>query len=386
MNQPAVKAAFAAIQRDEAKTIENQIHLTEIPSPPFKEEVRAKEVMRIFQEIGLKDVRMDKVWNVIGVRPGRAAHPNVVIAAHLDTVFPEGTNVKVRREGTVLHAPGICDDDCGLANIIAVAKALNDAKIETPGTITFVADVGEEGLGDLRGMKQLFDETLKGQIDKFVSVDDAGSAITNGGVGSYRYRVTFKGPGGHSYGAFGIANPIHALGRAIETISNFQVPTQPKTTFSVGRIGGGTSINAIAFEAWMEVDMRSEDMGPLNEEDKNFNAAVQAALAAENKRWNDKGAITVNVERVGFRPAGSTPESSAIVRTAIAVNKAMNEKVEFNSGSTDANYPMSLKIPAITTGTGGHSQGAHSADEKYDYKDSYPGTQRVLLLALSLAR
>ena len=386
-NQPAVKAAFAAIQRDEAKTIDNQIHLTEIPAPPFKEEVRAKEVMRIFNEIGLKQVRMDKAWNVIGVRPGKAVHPNVVLAAHLDTVFPEGTNVKVRREGTVLHAPGICDDGCGLATIIAVAKAMNEAKIETPGTITFVADVGEEGLGDLRGMKMLFNETLKGQVDKFVSIDDAGSHITNGGVGSYRYRITYKGPGGHSYGAFGIANPIHALGRAIETISNFQVPAKPKTTFSVGRIGGGTSVNAIAFEAWMEVDMRSEDMVPLNEEDKKFNAAVQGALAAENKRWNNKSPLTVTVDRVGFRPAGITPESNPIVQTALSVNKAMGiEKTEPRASSTDSNFPMSLKIPAITTGGGGKSDGAHSADEKYDTKDQYLGTQRVLLLILSLAR
>jgi len=254
---------------------------------------------RLFEEFGLKDVRIDRTGNVVGVRPGKSAHPNVVLAAHLDTVFPEGTDVKVKREGTLLKAPGIGDDCRGLAVVLGVIQALKDGAVETPGTITFVADVGEEGLGDLRGMKELFHETLKGQIDKFISVDGTGLGIVNIGVGSNRYKVTFKGPGGHSYGAFGMANPIQAMGRAIAKIDAIQVPTQPKTTFNVGRVGGGTSINAIPFEAWMEVDMRSADPAALKEVDTKFNAAVKEAVAEENARWNNRGAVAASAELVG---------------------------------------------------------------------------------------
>src|SRR6185295_16622790 len=222
-----------------------------------------RELQRLFRELGLRDVRVDKAGNVIGVRPGKAAHPNLVFSAPLDTVFPDGTNVKVTREGDVMKGPGIGDDCRGLAVMLAVIRALNEGHVETPGTITFVADVGEEGLGDLRGMKSLFNESLKGQIDKFISVDGTGLGITHIGVGSNRYKVTFKGPGGHSFGAFGMANPIQAMGRAIAKIDAFEVPTTPKTTFNVGRVGGGTSVNAIPFDCWMEVDMRSSDKDSL---------------------------------------------------------------------------------------------------------------------------
>ncbi len=245
VKDPTVRAALDAAKRNEPQAIEQEVHVCEIPAPPFHEEARGRELKRLFDELGLKDVRIDAAGNVIGVRPGKAAHPNVVLAAHLDTVFPEGTNVKVTREGTVLKGPGIGDDCRGLALILGVARAMKEAHVETPGTITFVADVGEEGLGDLRGMKQLFGETLRGQIDKFISVDGTGLGITHIGVGSNRYKVTFKGPGGHSYGAFGMANPIQAMGRAIAKIDAFEVPKDPKTTFNVGRVGGGTSVNAI---------------------------------------------------------------------------------------------------------------------------------------------
>ena len=201
---------------------------------------------------------------MIGVRPGAAPHPNLLFQAHLDTVFPEGTDVKVKREGTILQAPGIGDDCRGLAMMLGVIQALNEAKVSTQGTITFAADTGEEGLGDLRGTKELFNTTLKGQIDKFISVDGTGLSITNVGVGSYRYRAEFKGPGGHSFGSFGMANPIQTMGRAIAKIDNFEVPLEPKTTFNVGRVGGGTSVNAIPFECWMEVDMRSSDKEQLD--------------------------------------------------------------------------------------------------------------------------
>jgi acetylornithine deacetylase/succinyl-diaminopimelate desuccinylase-like protein len=319
------------------------------------------------------------------VRPGASAQPNLVFAAHLDTVFPEDTNVKVTREGTVLKGPGIGDDCRGLVVMLGVIKALNEAKVKTPGTITFVADVGEEGLGDLRGTKNLFNDSLKGQIDKFISVDGTGLSLTNVGVGSYRYRVTYKGPGGHSFGAFGLVNPIQAMGRAIAKIDSFEVPATPKTTFNVGRVGGGTSVNAIPFECWMEVDMRSADKSSLEAVNTKFKNAVKEAVDEENHRWN-RGTITADPELVGLRPAGSTPADSAIVITAVAVSKIFGFQGRLGEGSTDSNVPMNLGIPAVTIGGGGRGTDAHALTEAFDTKDSYLGTQRALLLAVALAR
>jgi acetylornithine deacetylase/succinyl-diaminopimelate desuccinylase-like protein len=386
VNDRAVRAAMDAAQRNEPETLDLQARICEIPAPPYKEEVRGLELKRLFEQLGLQDVRIDKAGNVIGVRPGKAAHPNLVFSAHLDTVFPEGTNVKVTREGSVMKAPGIGDDCRGLAVMLAVIRALNDGHVETPGTITFVADVGEEGLGDLRGMKSLFFDSLKGQIDKFISVDGTGLGITHIGVGSNRYKVVFKGPGGHSYGAFGMANPIQAMGRAIAKIDAIEVPRQPKTTFNVGRVGGGTSINAIPFEAWMEVDMRSADPVALKAVDTKFHAAIDQAVAEENARWNNRGAVSASAELVGVRPAGQTAKESAIVQTAMAVSRAMQIEEVLREGSTDSNVPMNLNIPAITISGGGNGTGAHSLNETFDAKDSWRGTQRALLLAIALAR
>ena len=385
-NDSAVKAALEAARRNEPAAIDQEISVCEIPAPPFHEEARGQELKRLFSGLGLHDVRIDKAGNVIGVRPGRSAHPNLVFSAHLDTVFPGGTDVKVTREGTVLKGPGIGDDCRGLTVMLSVIRSLNEAHVETPGTITFVADVGEEGLGDLRGMKELFGATLKGQIDKFVSVDVTGLGVINVGVGSYRYRVTFKGPGGHSYGAFGMANPIQAMGRAIAKIDAFEVPSQPKTTFNVGRVGGGTSVNAIPYEAWMEVDMRSSDPAALKALDDKFNAAVRQAVEEENQRWKGRGPVTVSPELVGIRPAGKTPQSSPIVETALAVSRALGIQEVLREGSTDANVPMNLGIPAITIGGGGVGTGTHSLNETFDTKDSWQGTQRAVLMAVALAR
>lgn len=386
LKEPSVKAALEAAKRNEASTVEEQIRVCEIPAPPFKEEVRGREFERLFRKLGLQNVFIDKVGNVLGTRPGASAKPNVVMAAHLDTVFPEGTDVRVKREGNVLKGPGIGDDCRGLTVLLAMVRAMNEAGVKTPGTITFVANVGEEGLGDLRGVKELFNETLKGRIDSFVSIDGTGLGIANVGVGSMRYRVSFKGPGGHSFGAFGNANPIHALGRAIAKISEFQVPDQPKTTFNVGRIGGGTSVNSIPFEAWMEVDMRSSDPVSLKSLDTKFHQAVQTALDEENRRWDNNGKIRVSPELVGLRPAGKTDPDSPIVKTALGVSRALGLPETLREGSTDANVGMSLGIPAITISGGGIGTGAHSLGETFDTTDSWKGTQRALLLAISLAR
>ena len=382
---PTVKSALAAIKHNEGHFIEEQVRICEIPAPPFHEEVRGRELERLFKEAGLENVRIDKAGNVIGVRPGASAHPNVVFAAHLDTVFPEGTDVKVKRDGSVLKGPGIGDDCRGLVVVLGVIKALNDAKVKTPGTITFVADVGEEGLGDLRGTKNLFNDSLKGQIDKFISVDGTGLSVTSVGVGSYRYRVTFKGPGGHSFGAFGMVNPIQAMGRAIAKIDSFEVPTTPKTTFNVGRIGGGTSVNAIPFECWMEVDMRSSDKNSLESVNTKFKNAVKEAVDEENARWK-RGSIVANPELVGLRPAGSTSADSAIVLTALAASKLFGFSGTLGEGSTDSNVPMNLGIPAVTIGGGGRGTEAHALTESFDTKDSFLGTQRGLLLVVALAR
>jgi tripeptide aminopeptidase len=385
MKDASVKAAVDRARTIEAQTLDEQVSLCEVEAPPFKESKRAEVYARLFREAGLRNVRIDKVGNVLGERPGRQARPHLVFSAHLDTVFPEGTDVRVKREGAMMRGPGIGDDCRGLAVVLAVIRSMNAANVQTDGTITFVGTVGEEGLGDLRGVKHLFNEGLKGQIDRFVSVDGTGLGITHIAVGSLRYRVTFKGPGGHSYGAFGLSNPIHALGRAMAAIADFQVPKDPKTTFNVGRIGGGTSVNAIPFESWMEVDMRSADPAALQALDTKFKKAVDDAVSAEDARWNRR-VLTVDKALVGNRPAGQTSLESPIVRAAVSVTSALGLPVSLDEGSTDSNIAMSIGIPAITIDGGGRGTGSHALDEAFDSTDSWKGTQRAVLLAIALTQ
>ena len=380
-----VRAALDVARDSEPATIRDQIRICEIPAPPFKEAARAQALAAALRAAGLQNVRLDKAGNVLGERPGRSATPHLVISAHLDTVFPEGTNVQVTRKGSVLHGPGIGDDCRGLALLLAVARALNAGKVETTGRITFVGTVGEEGLGDLRGVKALFTDTLKGRIDRFVSLDSTGYGITNVAVGSRRYRVTFRGPGGHSYDDFGKANPAHALGRAMALLAEFQVPLQPRTTFSVGRVGGGTSVNALPADAWMEVDLRSSDSSALDALDGRFQQAIQRALTLENDRWNQNGRLVVAVEKIGDRVAGRIADDSPIVRTAQAVTRAVGLTPQLEEGSTDANVPINLGIPAITIGTG-PAAGTHTLQETYDTTASWRGTQLAVLLTIALAR
>jgi acetylornithine deacetylase/succinyl-diaminopimelate desuccinylase-like protein len=383
---PAVRKALDWVKQNEAGLLEEQVRLCEIPAPPFKERERGEAYRQLFEKLGLKNVRIDGAGNVLGERPGRAARPHLVFTAHLDTVFPEGTVVRTSREGSVIHGPGIGDDCRGLAVVVGVIRALDALKVETEGSITFAGTVGEEGLGDLRGVKQLFNDTLKGKIDRFVSVDGTGLGITHVAVGSLRYRVTFKGPGGHSFGAFGLANPIHALGRAVARISEFEVPASPKTTFNVGRVGGGTSVNAIPFEAWFEMDMRSADEASLRALDEKFNRAVDQALKDENARWGRRGLLEVAKDLVGNRPPGRTLEDSPVVAAAVSVTRALGIEVSLREGSTDSNVPINLKVPAITIGGGGGGSGAHSPQEFFVTTDSWKGTARALLVAMALAR
>jgi len=386
MQDSHVRSALAAAKASEPRTLEDQIRFCEVPAPPFKEAARAEVLRREFVQLGLQNVRLDRAGNVLGDRPGDSPRPHLVLAAHLDTVFPEETNVKVTRRGQRLDGPGIGDNCRGLAVLVAIVRSMREAGMRTPGRVTFVADVGEEGLGDLRGMKALFGETLKDQIDRFVAIDNADPHVSVVSVGSHRYRITFKGPGGHSFAEFGLPNPANALGRAVTRIAEFQVSDSPRTTFNVGRIGGGTSVNAIPSEAWMEVDLRSSDPAALTALDAKFHQAVDRAVAEENARWRSPGVITVVKELVGDRPAASISQDAPIVVTALAVARTVGLSAGLAEGSSDSNLPMSLRIPAITIGGGGTSMNSHAVNEWFDATDSWRGTQNVLLLTIALAR
>jgi tripeptide aminopeptidase len=386
---PATRAALDGVRADDPQVVADQIRLCEIPAPPFQETARGQAMKAGFEQLGLTNVRIDKAGNVLGDRPGVLPRPQLVVAAHLDTVFPEGTDVRVKRNGTVLSGPGIGDNCRGLAVLLAVARALRRANVQTDGPVTFVADVGEEGLGDLRGMKQLFGETMNGRIDRFLAIDGAGLFLVNSAVGSRRYRVTFKGPGGHSYAAFGTANPIQAMGRAIAKISQLQPPDATKsgrTTFNVGRVGGGTSINAIPSECWMEIDLRSTDTAAIDALEAGVQRAVDEAVREENQRGRVRGAITSVRKLVGDRPPGKTPPESQVVRTALAAARTLGMTLTPTESSTDANIPIQLKIPAITIGTGGRDTGPHTAAETFDTTDAWKGTQYAVLVTIELAR
>ncbi|MEO6444455.1 MAG: M20/M25/M40 family metallo-hydrolase [Gemmatimonadaceae bacterium] len=385
-DNPTIKAALELIQRDNAWTLDQQVSICEIPAPPFKEQVRAAEMKRRFESLGLTNVRIDGEGNVIGEKKGSGQGPTVVLAGHLDTVFPEGTDVKVKRSGTKLTAPGIGDDCRGLATLLAVARAMNMSKVSTPGTILFVANVGEEGPGNLRGVRFLFKNPPQ-KIDYFISVDGTGLGLTTGAVGSNRYLVEFQGPGGHSYGAFGMPNPIHAMGRAIARISEFRVPEKPRTTFNVGIVSGGTSINTISPLGAMEVDLRSESPAELAAIDAKLRTAVQVSMDEENARWpTSSKKVSVKWTEVGIRPAAQVNDTSRIARVALAAGKALGFDAPTGASSTDANLPMSLGIPAITIDGGGEGSGAHSLAESYDDgAEGYKGPQWALLLVSMLA-
>jgi tripeptide aminopeptidase len=382
VQHPAVKQALAMLERENAWTIDQQVAVCEIPAPPFKEAERGAYVKERFTALGLEQVRTDAEGNVIGeLRSGRPG-PTLILSSHLDTVFPEGTDVTVTREGTLLRGPGIGDDCRGLAAMLAVTRAMKESKVPFDGRLLVVATVGEEGPGNLRGVRALFASPLKDSVDAFISIDGTGIAITNGAVGSARYRFTVVGPGGHSYGAFGMANPIHALGRAIAAIGDLEVPREPRTTFNVGIISGGTSVNTISPSASFDLDMRSESMATLMELDAKVQAIVKKAVADEQARWpNSRATLALKIDTIGIRPAGTTPDSVRVVRSAKAAADALGLYAPLNASSTDSNLPISLGIPAITVDGGGVGRGAHSLEESYDDRtDGFKGPQWILLL------
>jgi tripeptide aminopeptidase len=391
LDDPKFKAAMAVLDREHDRIVADIVTLTEIPAPPFKEDKRGAAYLEMLRQHGLTDVERDAEGNVMGVRKGTGNGPLIAIAAHLDTVFPEGTDVKVKREGTRLSAPGIGDDTRSLAVLLGIIRAMDAAGFRTRSDILFIGNVGEEGLGDLRGVKHLFQKgPYKDRIGLFISMDGAGGGddITHGGVGSKRYRATFKGPGGHSYGAFGLVNPAFAMGNAIQKFARLKVPGTPKTTFNVGVMGGGTSVNSIPFESWMEVDMRSESRAELEKLNETFIGLLNEAVVEENKtRSTKQGPITLDLKLVGDRPSGETPRDSLIVQTAAATIRAIGMTPTYSFSSTDSNIPISLGIPAITIDSGGRGGRAHALDEWIDVEkaSSLRGIQSALALLLALA-
>lgn len=390
MDSPAFKAAVATLAAEHDRMVQDIIALTEIESPPFNENVRAKAWMEMARAHGLTDLEMDEEGNITGMRRGAGNGKLVCIAAHLDTVFPGGTNVKVRREGTKLFAPGVGDDTRSLSVILAWLRALDAAGITTRDDILFVADVGEEGLGDLRGMRHLFQKgQYKDRISAFITVDSPDmDRIVTGGVGSKRYRVTFNGPGGHSYGAFGLVNPMFAMADAVSRLGRVPVPAKPKTTFSASVTGGGTSINAIPNSVWTDFDLRSESPAELDRLEQRFLEIVGEAVKAENEaRSTHNGPVVADIVKIGDRPAGSTPEGHELVRFAQAAINAQGFETRFEYSSTDANIPMSMGIPAIKIGSGGYGGRAHSLEEWIDVEPdaSLRGMAAGLATVLALA-
>ena len=382
MAAPAVTTLLEALKADHARSIDDLRMLTQIEAPPFKEQRRAEAFLARLNALGL-DARIDAEGNVIALRRGSGGGPKLLIAAHLDTVFPAGTDVTVKERDGKLYAPGIADDTRGLAVLLSWLKVLQDQRVQTVGDLLIAANVGEEELGNLRGIKRIFADHA--DIDGMVGLEPApDGAITVLGTGSHRHEVTFKGPGGHSYIAFGqVPSAIHGLGRAIAKIAEVQTPSFPKTTFTVGTIAGGTSVNTISPDARMAIDIRSEQMDAMLATEKQILAAVDAAVAEENKRWGTT-TLSASTRLIGDRPAGRTPVDSVIVEAAIRANTAFGRKSALIGGSTDANVPMALGIPAIIIGGGGKSGGFHSLGEWIDLTDAWQGAQSSLVTVLGL--
>ncbi|HVL69850.1 MAG TPA: M20/M25/M40 family metallo-hydrolase [Vicinamibacterales bacterium] len=390
VDSPQFKTATTFIEKDQPRFVKELIELTEIPAPPFKEERRAKRYLQMLREAGLSDVEMDQEGNVMGVRRGAGGGGMVAVVAHLDTVFPEGTDVKVKREGNRLMAPGVGDNTRGAALMLAIIRAMNAGGFQTRDDILFVGNVGEEGEGDLRGVKFLLQKgKYKDRITQFIAIDGGEqNNITRGGVGSRRYRVTFKGPGGHSYGAFGLVNPAYAMGNAIAKFSRIQVPQQPRTTYNVGVVSGGTSVNSIPFEMQMVVDMRSVSCAELKKVEDQFLAIVREAVEEENRtRSTREGRITADPQLIGDRPCGETALDAPIVQTTSAVVRAFGMTPSYGISSTDSNMAMSLGIPAVTIGRGPGGR-AHSLDEwtQVDPRSDVQSVQVAMAMILAVAQ
>jgi acetylornithine deacetylase/succinyl-diaminopimelate desuccinylase-like protein len=363
------------------------MELTAIPAPPFGEEERGRRFEALFREIGLADVARDVVGNVVGwYRGGQGSDRKkpgpgfLVVSAHLDTVFPADTDVTPRLLDGRILAPGISDDGRGLAGVLALARTMAEKNVLVPHPIAFVGTVGEEGPGDLRGVRHLFDsDAFRSETLGFISLDGVGvDKIITGGVGSIRFRLTLRGAGGHSWMDFGRANPIHTLASVVARAQQIGLSTKPKTTLTVARWGGGTSINAIPEKAWVEMDLRSEDGGKL----ESLEEAVLTIVDVETQRKKAESGLTLELTRIGRRPAGSMPEDHPLVAAARKATSLVGSQSKLISSSTDANYPMSLGIPSITLGAGGRAGGIHTLAEWYENTSGPEGILRALLTTL----
>lgn len=382
--------ARASLEADYDRIIQDIITLTEIEAPPFKEDARGAAYMAMLKAEGLTDVERDEVGNVMGLRKGTGGGPLIVVTAHLDTVFPGGTNVKVRREGNGLYAPGIGDDTSSLPVLLAFIRAMKHADYATRADILFMGNVGEEGPGDLRGSRYLFQKgKYKDRIKYFISFEPGEPGrIINAGTGSRRYKVTFNGPGGHSMGDFGIVSPAFAMANAMVAFGKIKAPMEPKTVYNVGILEGGTSVNSIPFATAMTIDMRSNGKPELDAEEKQFLALLQPAVDAENAaRSVAKGKISYDAKLIGDRPVGTTAQDARIVKIAAAVARGAGVEPRYGAGSTDSNIPMSMGIEAVTLGSGFETFRAHSLEEGMkmnppeDLKNMAVGLATVLALA-----
>ena len=382
-----VAAARKRIKAQDDQTIADMLEIVQIAAPPFGEEERARFVMDRLRSVGL-DVAADEVGNVIATKNWSRDLPPVIVAAHLDTVFPPETEINVRRNGARLHAPGIADNSRGLAALLTIARVMAEHDLKTQHPLVFVATVGEEGTGDLRGVKHLFRPgSPMRSAAAFITLDGTGRRrIVYRAIGSRRFRITITGPGGHSWADWGIANPVHALGIAIANIDQIEVPRQPRTALTVARIAGGTSVNAVPADAWCEVDVRSEASNILVDLDAALRRAVEAAVDHVNaRRKRGTAALQLDVRLIGDRPSGETPVNSALVRAARAATRAFGFTPELVASSTDANIPISLGVPAIALGAGGESGGTHTVDEWYSNEGGPEGIERALLVIVEIA-
>ena len=381
-----VRRAFRFFEEQAESINEEHARICSIPAPPFGEAARAEYMRARFVECGLTGAHLDEAGNCVALRRGRAEGPLLVLSAHLDTVFPAGTDCAVTREATGrMRAPGVADDGCGLAAIVAIARALEECVIETAGSLLFVCTVGEEGEGNLRGARYLLTAgEWAGRVDSFISFDGPGvERITHAALGSRRYRVHLKGTGGHSWGDFGAANPVHALGRAVARLASYPVPTSPRTTFNVGRIEGGCGVNVIPREASMDVDLRSESAEELARLDAFFRRAAREAAEDENNaRRNVTPPLELEVKLIGDRPGGATAPEHQLVRLAVEATRALGSRPYLDCSSTDSNIAISLGLPAVTIGAGGSSGSTHTLDEWYDPRGRDLGLKRALLVAL----
>ena len=394
-----VRAARSHLERSDEVTLARQAALCAIPAPTGAEGRRAAHVAELFRAVGLHDVAIDEVGNVYGWTAreggrgnGEGAAP-VVLSAHLDTVFGPEVNVAVARRGQRLEGPGISDNARGLAALVAVAEAMVVTRVPTARPVLFAATVGEEGSGDLRGVKYLLNgkrETGNGKPAAFIALDGAGlERVVHRALGSKRYRVTFRGPGGHSWAAFGVANPANAVGRATALLADLPsraAPPAPRTTCAVVRLGGGTGLNSIPQEAWLDLDLRSEDPKALAQLDVTVRAALDRALDDENRRRAPgTPPLTLEHQPVGDRPSGVTPRTHPLVLAAVAANRVLGRDAELASASTDANVPIALGIPAIALGAGGKAGDAHLATEWYENTEGALGIVRALLVTVAMA-